>query len=54
MAEKQDCYPTGYTPTSEQLRRALEKIDRYLETDADAHAEDVWHHRYAGQAEHAD
>jgi len=27
---------------------------QYRETDADRYAEDVWHHRYDGQAEHAD
>jgi len=28
-------------------------FNRYLETDADAHAEDVWHERYDGQDERA-
>ena len=52
--------PIHYPPRARDemvyLRLALDdcRRSRYEWRDSDSHAEDVWHHRYDGQAEHAD
>jgi len=52
VAGKRDCYATGISREDAQKwlshPEILRLIEKYRETDADAHAEQVWHDRYDG------